>query len=112
MREVAIVAAFALATMVIVALALRFALGSADARRAAQGPLVPLPTPAGQCALAADGRVLGKVVAVLGRGGRPETYRLEEYPGHGVAPVASTLTLPVRETRLVRCTDVAGKPVR
>jgi hypothetical protein len=110
-RDAAVVAAFAVGTMVVVALVLRFSLGSADARRAALGPLQALPAPpAGQCAVAADGRVLGRVVGVLGRGGKPAAYRVEEYPGHGVAPSASTLAVPVEGTRLVRCADVPAKP--
>jgi hypothetical protein len=114
-REATIVAAFALGTMGALGLVLRLAFGAAAARTPGAGALRPIGTPPKeQCAVRRDdGRVVGKVAALMGRGGRLAAYRVEEWPGHGVAPVASTLDVAAEGVRLVPCSTLqAPRPVR
>ncbi|MDB4948082.1 MAG: hypothetical protein JWM27_731 [Gemmatimonadetes bacterium] len=124
MRELGIVAVFAVGTMLLVGIVLWLALGGGGkARSASPTPTATArrPAPATQLApgapvpdrclvSAADGRILGRVVAELGSGERTTSYRVEEYPGHGVAPVASTLEVPAAGSRLVPCASLAAKP--
>ena len=111
-REVGIVAAFALGTMGGVALLLRLAFGAAESGRFGQDALRPVgPPPADRCALRrTDGVVVGRVVGLMGRSGRLEAYRVAEWPGHGVAPVASTLDVPAGEVRLEPCSSLTPSP--
>jgi hypothetical protein len=109
-KEVGIVAAFAIGTMGGVALLLRLAFGAADSKRFGEDSLRPVGTPpADRCALRrTDGVVVGRVVGMMGRAGRLEAYRVAEWPGHGVAPAASTLDVPVGDVRLEPCSSLAA----
>jgi hypothetical protein len=115
-KEIGIVAAFAIGTMGGMALLLRFAFGAADARGRTEEALAPIGTPPhDQCAIRRDdGRIVGKVVALMARGGRLVAYRVEEWPGQGgVAPAASTLDVRIEGVKMVPCASLQPpRPVR